>query len=220
MNAAKPIRVLIIDDHRMLREALRILLEKEDGIQLAGEAGDELEGIEVAVRTRPEVILLDIGMHGIGGIQTAHRLRHEVPRSRVLMLTQYDDEEYVLEALGEAEVAGYLIKSDAASELVGAIRAVAAGKRYISPAVAPVVLERVRGNIRPAGRDNGVLTKREREILSLIAQGAGAKAIAGKLGISPKTVQVHRSNLAAKLRLSSTAAIVRYAIKHKLMKLD
>ncbi len=129
----KPIRVLIIDDHRMLRDALRILLEKEDGIQLTGEAGDELEGIKVAVLTRPEVILLDIGMHGIGGIQAAHRLRHMVPRSRVLMLSQYDDEEYVLEALGEAQAAGYLIKSDAASELVGAIRAVAAGKRYISP---------------------------------------------------------------------------------------
>ncbi|HEY2107409.1 MAG TPA: response regulator transcription factor, partial [Candidatus Binataceae bacterium] len=103
MNSDKPIRVLIIDDHRMLRDALRILLEKEDGIELTGEAGDELEGIGVAIRTRPEVILLDIGMHGIGGIQTAHRLRHEVPRSKVLMLSQYDDEEYVLEALGEAQ---------------------------------------------------------------------------------------------------------------------
>lgn len=220
MNSDKPIRVLIIDDHRMFRDALRILLEKENGIELVGEAGEEFEGISLAVRTRPEVILLDIGMHGIGGLQTAHRLRHEIPRSRVLMLSQYDDEEYVLEALGEAQAAGYLIKSDGGPELVSGIRAVAAGKRYISPAVAPVVLEKLRGNNRSSDHNNGVLTEREREILSLIAQGVGAKAIAGKLGISPKTVQVHRGNLAAKLRLSSTAEIVRYAIKHKLMKLD
>jgi DNA-binding NarL/FixJ family response regulator len=220
MNMGRPIRVLVIDDHRLLRDALRILLEKEDGIQLTGEAGDALEGIGVAARTRPDVILLDIGMHGMGGIDAAHRLHKEVPGSRVLILSQYDDEEYVLEALGEAGAAGYVIKSDAAFELLGAIRAVAAGKRYISPAVAPVVLEKLRGNVRRFGQDNGILTKREREILRLIAEGDSTKAIAGRLGISPKTVQVHRTNLAAKLRLPSTAAIVRYAIKHKLMKLD
>jgi DNA-binding NarL/FixJ family response regulator len=214
------IRVLTIDDHRMLRDALRILLEKEDGMELAGEAGDALEGVSMAARVRPDIILLDVGMEGIGGIEAAHRLRKEVPGSKVLILSQYDDEEYVLEALGEAGAAGYMVKRDAAFELVGAIRAVAAGKRYISPAVAPVVLEKLRHNGKASGNNNHVLTKREREILRLIAQGSGTKAIAETLGISPKTVQVHRTNLASKLRLPSTAAIVRYAIKHKLMKLD
>jgi two-component system invasion response regulator UvrY len=160
-------------------------------------------------------------MHGIGGIETIYRLRKEVPQSKVLILTQYDDEEYVLEALGKAGVAGYVIKSDAANELLGAIRAVAAGKRYISPAVAPVVLDKLRkGAQRIANSDGDILTERERKVLKLIAEGVGTKTIAERLGISPKTVQVHRSNLAAKLRLPSTAAIVRYAIKHKLMKLD
>jgi DNA-binding NarL/FixJ family response regulator len=213
------IRVLVIDDHQLLRDALRILLEKEDGVQLVGEAGDALEGISVAARTRPDVILLDIGMKGIGGIEAAHRLRKEVPGAKVVIVSQYDDEEYVLEGLGQAGAAAYVIKGDSESELIGAIRAVAAGKRYISPAVAPVVLEKLR-NGRAVPADNNVLTKREREILRLIAQGSGTKAIAETLGISPKTVQVHRTNLAAKLRLPSTAAIVRYAIKHKLMKLD
>ncbi len=221
MNTGKPIRVLVIDDHKMVRDALRILLENGNEMQLAADAADAFEGVGLAVRTRPDVILLDIGMQGLSGIQAAHRLHKEVPGSKVLIVSQYDDEEYVLEALGEAGAAGYVIKSDGGSELIAAIRAVAAGKRYISPAVAPIVLEKMRrGSTARRASNDGVLTKREREILDLIAEGTPAKAIAGKLGISPKTVQVHRSNIAAKLRLPSTAAIVRYAIKHKLVKPD
>ncbi len=220
MKPAKPIRVLVVDDHRLLREALRLLLEKDGEIELAGEAGDAMEGIEQAVRVRPDVILLDIAMRGLDGLSAARRLRKEVPASRIIILSKDDEEESVLEALNGAGAAGYVIKSDAGSELLSAIRAVAAGKRYISPAVAPIVLERLKGNARASVHGNGVLTQREREILRFIAEGAAAKEIAAKLGISPKTVQVHRSNLAAKLHLSSTAALVRYAIKHKLLKLD
>ena len=135
-----------------------------------------------------------------------------------MILSQYDDLEYVLEALIRAGAAGYLLKSDTGPELLSAIRAVAAGKRYISPAVAPIVLEKLRGSV--SGKEQTVLTYREREILSLIAQGASAKAIAQTLAISPKTVQTHRTNLAAKLHLPSTAALVRYAIKHKLTELE
>jgi DNA-binding NarL/FixJ family response regulator len=220
MSTGRAIRVLVIDDHRILRDALRTLLEREDGIELAGETGDAIDGIGLAARTRPDVIVLDIGMEGINGIQAAYRLRKEAPASRVLMLSQYDDEEYVLEAFGKAGAAGYLLKSDAGVELLSAIRAVAAGKRYISPAVAPIVLEKLRHNGARDGAGQAALTKREREILRLVAQGASSKEIARTLGISPKTVQVHRGNLAAKLHLTSTAALVRYAIKHKLMKLD
>jgi len=203
----------------MLRDALRAVFANEDGIEMAGETADALAGIELAVKTRPDVILLDIEMAGISGIQAAHRLRQQAPASKVLILSGHQDEEYVLEAFGKAGAAGYLLKGDeGGAELLSAIRAVAAGKRYISPAVAPIVLDKLR-NGRPDG-DGGVLTGREREILRLIAQGASIKEIAQTLGISPKTVQVHRSNLAAKLRLPSTAAIVRYAIKHKLLKLE
>ncbi len=221
MSAGRPIRVLVIDDHRMLREALRAVFAKEDGIEMAGETADALAGIEVAVKTRPDVILLDIEMAGISGIQAAHRLRQQAPASKVLILSGHQDEEYVLEAFGKAGAAGYLLKGDeGGAELLSAIRAVAAGKRYISPAVAPIVLDKLRKGQQDGDGDGGVLTGREREILRLIAQGASIKEIAQTLGISPKTVQVHRSNLAAKLRLPSTAAIVRYAIKHKLLKLE
>ncbi len=220
MKTAKTIRLLVIDDHRVLRDALRVLLEREGDIEIAGEAGDALEGLEQAARIRPDVILLDIGMRGLSGIQAAHRLRREVPASRVIILSKHDEEEYVLEAFGEAGAAGYVIKADGSPELVSAIRAVAAGKRYISPAITPIVLDKLKGNIRFPGSDNGALTTREREILTLIAQGTAIKEIAAKLRISPKTVQVHRSNLVGKLHLGSTAALVRYAIKHKLSELD
>jgi DNA-binding NarL/FixJ family response regulator len=199
---------------------LRIVLEREGGFELTGESGEALEGVAIAKRTRPDVVVLDVGMPGIDGIQAAHRLSREVPSAKVLVLSQYNDEEYVLEALGQAGAAGYLLKSDASSELLSALRAVVSGKRYISPAVAPIVLDKLRDNGRQAAVTNGVLTRREREILTLIAQGASAKEIAERLDISPKTVQTHRGNLATKLGLPSTAAIVRYAIRHKLMKVD
>jgi DNA-binding NarL/FixJ family response regulator len=186
------------------------------------ETASALEGIELAVKTGPDVILLDIEMSGISGIQAAHHLRKQAPASKVLILSGHKDEEYVLEAFGKAGAAGYLLKGDEGGpELLSAIRAVFAGKRYISPAVAPIVLDKLRSNGRHNGSSEGdVLTGREREILRLIAQGASIKEIAGSLGISPKTVQVHRTNLAAKLRLPSTAALVQYAIKHKLLKME
>jgi two-component system, NarL family, response regulator NreC len=159
-------------------------------------------------------------MKGLSGIDAAHRLRKEVPGSKIVIVSGHDDKEFVLECLGPAGAAGYVVKGDAGSDLLGAIRAVTAGKRYISPAVAPIVLENLGHNGSRAGLDNNLLTQRERQILRLIAQGSAIKKIAETLGISPKTVQVHRTNLAAKLRLPSTAAIVRYAIKHKLTKLD
>ena len=143
MSESRPIRVVIIDDHRIVRDALRVLLEQDGSIELAGAMADALEGIRLAAKTGPDVILLDIGLRGISGIQAAHRLRKQAPGSKVLILSQYDDQEYVLEALGKAGAAGYLLKSDADSELLSAIRAVAAGKRYISPAVAPIVLEKL-----------------------------------------------------------------------------
>ncbi len=221
MSAGRPIRVLVIDDHRMLRDALRAVFAKEDGIEMAGETADALAGIELAVKTRPDVILLDIEMAGISGIQAAHRLRKQAPASKVLILSGHQDEEYVLEAFGKAGAAGYLLKGDeGGAELLSATRAVAAGKSYISPAVAPILLDKLRNGRQDGDSDGGVLTGREREILRLIAQGASIKEIAHTLGISPKTVQVHRSNLGAKLRLPSTAAIVQYAIKHKLLKLE
>ena len=136
------------------------------------------------------------------------------------MLSQYDDEEYVLEALGDARCAGYMVKTDAADELLTAVRTVSSGRRYLSPAIAPIVLARLRNGASKDASRSATPTRREREVLKLIGEGATTKEVALKLGISVKTAQVHRDNLKQKLELRSTAAMVRYAIKHKLIRLD
>jgi DNA-binding NarL/FixJ family response regulator len=138
----------------------------------------------------------------------------------VLVLSQYDDEEYVLEALGEAGCAGYVVKADAVAELLSAVRAVYSGRRYLSPAIAPIVLARLRSGAPAKASRAATPTRREREVLKLIGEGATTKEVARRLGISVKTAQVHRDNLKQKLELRSTAAIVRYAIKHKLIRVD
>ena len=214
------IRVLLADDHRLFREALRTVLERE--CEVVGEAASGEEAVALAARTHPDIVLLDVGMPGVGGLNAAHRLAKESPNSKVVILSQHDDEEYVIEAMVDAGAAGYLVKTDAASELLSALRAVATGRRYLSATVAPAVLARLK-NTSGEPRAGGAtikLTRREREVLSLIGEGATSKDIAARLGISPKTAQVHRDNLKQKLKAKSTAAIVRYAIKHKLIRAE
>jgi len=213
MNEIKRLRVLIADDHRMLREALRLVLEPE--CEIVGEAASGEDAVAIALKSRPDVVVLDLSMPGIGGLDAAHQLAKRLPASKVLILSQYEEDEYVIEALSEAHVAGYLTKADAASELLQAVRAVHAGKRYLSAAVMPAVINRLKPSGKPAAIS---LTRRERQVLKLVGEGATSKAIASQLGISPKTAQIHRANLMAKLGVHSTAGVVRYAIQHKLVR--
>ncbi|HYR78403.1 MAG TPA: response regulator transcription factor [Candidatus Dormibacteraeota bacterium] len=212
------IRVLLVDDHRILREALRMVLDAE--CDVIGEASNGEEAVAMAARLKPHVVVMDIGMEGIGGLSAAHRIRKDVPACKVLVLSQYDDEEYVIEALTEAGAAGYVVKTDAAAELVSAVRAVHSGRQYLSPSIAPIVLAQLRRQVRANGTAPRRLTHREREVLKLIGEGATTKEVAQRLGISAKTAQVHRENIKQKLDLRSTAAMVRYAIKHKLIRID
>ena len=210
------IKVLLADDHRMVREALRAVLEPE--CEIVAEASTGEEAVALAMRTKPNVVVMDIAMAGTGGLAAAHHIARQAPASRVLMLSQYDDEEYVMEALVEARAAGYLVKTDAASELLSAVRAVHRGQRYLSPSIAPIVLAR----LGRADQDRAAspLTRREREVIKLVAEGATTKEIAARLAISPKTAQAHREHLKLKLNVRSTAEIVRYAIRHKLVRID
>jgi two-component system response regulator NreC len=153
-------------------------------------------------------------------VLAARRIAKDIPACKVLVLSQFEDEEYVLEALGEAGCAGYVVKTEAVAELLTAVRAVHAGRRYLSPAVAPIVLARLRKGAPPTASLHSSLTRREREVLTLISEGATTKEVAKRLGISVKTAQVHRDYLKQKLDLRSTAAMVRYAIKHKLVRLE
>jgi two-component system, NarL family, nitrate/nitrite response regulator NarL len=212
------IRVVLADDHRIFREALRMLLATE--CEVIAEASDGEQAVAIAAQLKPHVVVMDIGMPGIGGVSAARRIAKETPACKVLMLSQYDDEESVLEALGDAGAAGFVLKTDATAELVSAVRAVHSGRRYLSPAIAPIVLARMRIGAPANVSRASTATRREREVLKLIGEGATTKQVAQRLGISVKTAQAHRDNLKQKLELHSTAAIVRYAIKHKLIRLD
>jgi DNA-binding NarL/FixJ family response regulator len=218
MAADAPVRVLIADDHRILRESLRLVLAK-GGCEVIGEASSGEEALALAAKFHPDVVVMDIAMPGTGGLAAAHRMRRDSPSTRVLILSAYDDEEYVIEALAEAGAAGYMVKTDAAEELLNAVRTIRGGKRYLSPSIAPILLGRV-NDPRPRRAGGATLTRREREVLRLIGEGATSKDIAQKLGISPKTAQVHRENLKEKINARTTAGMVRYAIKHKILKLD
>ncbi len=214
MSENKRLRVLLADDHRMFRDALRLVLAPE--CEIVGEAACGEDAVALALKSRPDVVVLDLSMPGIGGIEAAHQLAKQAPASKILILSQYEDDEYVIEALGLGHVAGYLTKADAASELMQAVRTVHAGKRYLGATVTPVVINRLKSSGKRAAAIS--LTPRERQVLKLVSEGSTSKVIASRLKISPKTAQIHRANLMAKLGVHSTAAMVRYAIKHKLVR--
>ena len=215
---SNPIRVMLADDHQVLRDSLKLLLE-QNGCEVVGEASTGEEALGIAAKVRPQVLVMDLEMPGVGGLAITHRIAKLSPAPHVLILSAYDDEEYVIEALTRAGAAGYLLKRDGASELINAVRAINAGKRYLSPSVAPILLGRLQSP-NPLRPILDLLTQREREVLRLIGEGATSKEVAHRLGISPKTAQVHRDNLKQKLNLRTTAALVRYAIKHRIVNPD
>ena len=217
MRPDEAIRVLIADDHRVLIGSLRALLEHH-GFEIVGEATTGEEALTIAAKVHPHVIVMDLEMPGTGGLAAAHRMKQAAPAAKVLILSAHDDESDVLEALNDAGVAGYLVKSDAPEELISAVRSVAVGKRYLSSAIAPIVLRQLKNPRLPSAGTQSRLTLRELEVLRLLSDGSTSKDIAQRLGISPKTAQAHRENIKNKLGLRSTAEMVRYAIKHKIVK--
>ncbi len=213
------IRVLLADDHRILREALRMLLANE--CEVIAEASDGEQAVAIAARLKPQVVVMDIGMRGIGGLSAARRIAKEAPCVQGAGAQRVPGRG--IRARGSwrsRRCAGYVVKTDASAELLSAVRAVHAGRQYLSPTIAPIVLARLRNGSRRRARRAATPTRREREVLKLIGEGATTKEVAQRLGISVKTAQVHRDNLKQKLELRSTAAMVRYAIKHKLIRVD
>lgn len=203
------IRVLLVDDHRILREGLRSLLERQPDIKVVGEAGDGLEAIHKVASLEPDVVVMDVAMPGMDGLQATTRIKEEYPQARVLVLTQYDEEQFILPLL-RAGASGYVLKQAGRREVLQAIREVAEEGVFLPPQAARQVLRAVQ---EPQEEPEPRLTPRETEVLCLVAQGKTNREIATLLGISPKTVSVHRSNLMAKLGLHSSVDLVRYAIR-------
>ena len=214
--ASEPIRVLIVDDHAVVREGLRTFLELQDGIEIAGEAADGREAVTRAVALKPDVILMDLMMPRGDGVTAMRALRARVPRSRVIVLTSFSDEQRLMPAL-EAGAHGYLLKDAEPSELARAVRAAHAGEAVIDPTVAQRLLSTLAGP-RPAAAGGKSLTPREREVLELIAVGASNKRIALELGIAQKTVKTHVGHVLAKLGVSDRTQAALLAVRHGLVR--
>jgi two-component system NarL family response regulator len=208
------IRVMLADDHKILREALRGVLAKEDDIEVVAEAGDGFEAMRLAREHAPDVLVMDIGMPGMGGIDATRRLAAECPGTRILALSTFMDRSMVLQML-EAGASGYVVKSAGSEELLRGIRSVARNNTYLSPEIAAAVVDSVRGKKLPAatpGRKD-LLGRREREVLALLAEGKTSSEIADTLHIATSTVEVHRRNIMRKLGLHSVAELTKYAIR-------
>lgn len=214
----KPIRVLLADDHALVRAGIRGLLESLPGIEVVAETGDGREALELIRTSHPDVVLMDIAMPGMNGLEVAARVAKESPDVRVVILSMHADEEYVWQAL-RAGAAGYLLKEADTAELELAVKAASRGKTYLSPAISKHVADYVR---RTGGETGALehLTPRQREILQLIAEGRTTKEIAHTLKISIKTVETHRAQLMDRLDIHDVAGLVRYAIRMGLVSPD
>lgn len=210
-----PIRVLIADDHGVVRAGLRALLTGEPGLQVVGEAATGADAVSQAVQQQAQVVLMDISMPGLDGIEATRRLVEQLPEVRVLLLTVHEDPGLLREAL-RVGAAGYVIKRAVESELINAIRAAAEGDLYVHPSMTRGLLG---GEVPPPPNDNAMsrLTPREVEVLRLIGEGYTNTQIAELLHLSPRTVETHRANVRAKLELDSRAELVRFAVRNGLL---
>ena len=211
-------RIVIAEDHTILREGLRALLSSQENLEVVGEAGDGREAIRQVEELTPDLILMDLSMPKMNGVEAIREIKRRVPETRILALTVHKAEEFILEVL-QSGADGYIPKDASANELMMAINSILMGKRYLSPSVSNVVIEgylesrRTSESITPWDK----LTKREREILKLVAEGHKNKDISDYLCISVKTVEKHRANLMKKLDLHSAAALTAYAMERGLI---
>ena len=210
--------ILIADDHGIVRAGLKLLLNRISGTEVVAEAADGREAVRLAKAFQPDIVLIDVAMPLLNGLDAARQIVRENPRTGIIVLSMYMDESYVLRAL-DAGARGYLIKDNADDELENAIRSVAAGRPFFSRAIADTLLEDHVHVMRKQGvtESYDLLTEREREVLHLLAEGKSNKEAAAVLNLSPYTIDTHRTNLMQKLGLHNTAEIVLYAVRHAII---
>jgi DNA-binding NarL/FixJ family response regulator len=209
----RKIRILLADDHAMVRKGFRLILSQENDIEIVGEAGSGQEAIQAAIRLVPDVVILDIAMPGINGVEATRLILKDCPGCRVLILSMHKDPVYVRETL-RAGAKGYLLKDGIDGDLVRAVRAVASDEGFLSPSISGTVLEEYQ---RHVSDPLDLLTGREREVLQLLAEGKVAKEIAAALDVSVYTVDAHRSRIMKKLQLRSSGELVRFAMRKGLI---
>ena len=212
------IRLLLVDDHAVVRSGLKMLLESERDVEIVGEAASASEAIEATMRLKPDVVLMDIGLPDLSGIDATRQIKKNAPQVAIVALTIHEDEEYFFRML-EAGASGYVPKRAAPEELITAIRAAATGQVYLYPSLAKLLVrDFLDGGRAGAEEPPSDLTDREHEVLTYLAEGASNEEIAASLVISPKTVARHRENIMRKLNLHSRSELVRYAIKKGIIK--
>lgn len=214
----KPISVLLADDHTVVRQGLRAPLSAEQDIEVVGEASNGWQAVHLAKETHPEIVLMDLAMPALNGVEATRQILGEVPETKVLVLTSYSNDEYVKQMI-EAGVAGYLSKQTAAQELVKAIRETHRGNAFFSPSIARRLCDQSRGRsgMRLLGARSNDLTRRESQTLRLIARGYANKQMAAELGISVKTIEKHRQHLMKKLGIHDVAGLTRFAAEKNLI---
>ncbi len=216
----RKIKVVVADDHTILRQGIKALLDNQEGIEVVGEAKDGREAIKTIEELLPDVILMDIAMPGLNGLEATRRIKKKFPKVKVVVLTMHANEEYIFQILN-AGADGYLVKETAFQDLISAINAVHKGEAFMSPSISKKVMtdyiQRAQGEGK-VGFDT--LTTREREILQLVAEGNSNKKIAEALFISPKTVETHRAHIMDKLNIHDRAGLIKYAIRKGMINLD
>jgi two-component system response regulator NreC len=214
------VNILLADDHKLMRDGLRAILEKHPAMTVAAEASDGHEAIALARKLKPEVVLMDVSMPGLNGIDATRQIVTKMTQVKVVGLSMNSDRRYVLAMLA-AGASGYLLKNAAAEELTRAIEAVVAGQKYVSPLVADAIVEAaIRGAAPDLSMEGRGLSGREREVLQLLAEGSTSKQIAGRLGVAVSTVETHRRQIVDKLGLHSIAELTKYAIREGLTRVD
>jgi DNA-binding NarL/FixJ family response regulator len=212
------LRILVADDHGIVRKGLRFLLDRQEDMEVVAEAADGREVVRMAEELEPHIIVVDIAMPQLNGIDAAEQILRRSPEARIIILSMYADEEFLTRALA-AGVKAYLLKDSAEVDLVRAIRAVAAGKSFFSPVIAQALAEDYVRQLQSKGLQDSfdLLTEREKEVLQLLAEGKSNKEVATILDVSPYTVETHRMHLMQKLNLHNTAEIVLYAVRKKII---
>jgi DNA-binding NarL/FixJ family response regulator len=214
-------RILLADDHAIFREGLRAQLSSVDGMEVVGEAGDGRQAVKIAEKIKPDLVVLDISMPLLNGIEATRQIIKAAPKTKVIILSMYKDRQYITEAL-KAGALGYIAKEESFNRLVTAIKTVLKGRIYLCPDTENIVLGNFVRQLQSANSSasRSPLTYREREVLQLIAEGKTGKDIAGILFVSPTTIDTHRRNIMRKLGIHTTAGLVKYAIQHKIISLD
>ena len=215
MNA---VRILVADDHGVVRKGLRLILERHDGLEVIGEAADGREAVRLAEELSPDIVIMDVGMPRLNGIDATAQILHRNPRAGVIILSMHSDEGYIVRALS-AGAKGYLLKDSLEEDLIQAVRVVAQGRPFFSPRITQTLLDDYVRQLRQKGLQDSydLLTEREKEVLQLISEGKSNKEVATILGLSVYTVETHRTNLMQKLNLHNTAEIVLYAVRKKII---